>query len=180
MRQLQGPDLDRPSPAALQGQPRTPVVVVLDRLRSAHNVGSVLRIADAFRLQRVVLCGYTPGPPHRSVLKVALGAEDTVPWGRAETAAEALQDLKAQGYEAVALEQTDVSESLTTFRPSEPFALVVGNEVDGVSPQALAECTRAVEIPQYGAKHSLNVSVAFGIAAYGLSQALGGSEGAAD
>lgn len=116
-----------------------------------------------------MLCGYTPGPPHKSLLKVSLGAEESVPWSRAESAAEALRDLAGQGYATAALEQTDVSEPLGEAAPPFPLALVIGNEVDGVAPDALAACEHAIAIEQHGIKHSLNVSVAFGIAAYVLT-----------
>lgn len=146
-----------------------PIAVVVPDVRSAHNVGSILRTADCAGLARVVLCGFTPTPEHRGVLKTALGADRSVPWTHAPDVFAALDELRAEGYTLAALERT--SEAI----PPEavpghafPLALVVGNEVDGVSADVIAACDLVVGLPQYGAKASLNVSVAFGIAAYGL------------
>lgn len=166
--------LDRLAAAPPPDAPRHPLAVVLDDVRSAYNVGSVLRTADAVRAARVVCCGYTPPPDHPSVAKTALGAESSVPWSVAESVETALIDLQAEGYSLVALEQTDSPSALADFEPGDfPLALVLGNEVTGVSREALALCARALELPQYGEKHSLNVSVAFGVAAYGLLDRLG-------
>lgn len=173
MRKLSSHEIDRPDPAALKRLTRTPLAVILDDIRSAHNVGSVLRTADAIRAARVYCCGYTPAPDHSAVRKTALGAEDTVPWTVCADPLEALTDLRQQGYRLAALEQTDRPTPLAAVRPDDfPLALVLGNEVTGVQQRLLDVCDFAIELPQYGAKHSLNVAVAFGVAAYGLLQRL--------
>lgn len=128
-------------------------------------MGSVFRTADAFLLEGILLCGYTPRPPHRDIQKTALGATETVAWQYAEDIAAALQDLKAKGYRICAVEQTEGSTALTQWdiKPEEKWALILGNEVEGVQDAALALCDAVVEIPQSGMKHSLNISVAAGI-----------------
>ena len=149
--------------------PPHPIVVVAHDIRSAHNVGSIFRTADSAGLAEVVLSGFSPGPDHRGVVKSALGAERSVPWRRFETLAEALDHLRREGLTVAALERTD-----DAIDPSDipaggfPLALVLGNEVHGVEPETLAEADMIVGLPQYGVKASLNVSVAFGVAAYGL------------
>ena len=149
--------------------PPHPIVVVAHDIRSAHNVGSIFRTADSAGLAEVVLSGFSPGPDHRGVVKSALGAEQSVPWRRFKTLAEALDHLRREGLTVAALERTD-----DAIDPSDipaggfPLALVLGNEVHGVEPETLAEADMIVGLPQYGVKASLNVSVAFGVAAYGL------------
>lgn len=169
MKKLRPDELGRPSPEALSALPRHPVVVVLDNIRSAYNVGSIFRTADAARIAHVYVTGYSPTPEHRKVAKTALGAEDTVPWSYEADAAALLDRLRAEGHTLAALEQTDQSSPIGSVGAAQfPLALVLGNEVDGVQQALLDRCDLALEIPQYGAKHSLNVSVAFGIAAFGL------------
>lgn len=179
MRPLRSDELARPSPDALAGLPRHPIAVVVGDVRSAHNVGAIFRTADAFRLAEVVLAGFSPDPTHRAVQKTALGAEHTVPWRRFEDTPAALAALSAEGYTPVALEQTNASHPLHALPPLPfPIALVLGGEVEGVPQVVLDQCAFALEIRQYGAKHSLNVSVAFGVASWALVQALapGGGE----
>lgn len=169
MRKLCPDELGRPSPEALRALPRHPVVVVLDNIRSAYNVGSIFRTADAARVAHIYITGYTPTPEHRSVAKTALGAEDTVPWSQHPEPSPLLADLRDRGYTLAALEQTESSTRIAALEPAQfPLALVLGNEVKGVQQEILDGCDLALEIPQYGAKHSLNVSVAFGIAAFGI------------
>lgn len=169
MKKLRPDELGRPSPAELGALPRHPLVVVLDRVRSAYNVGSIFRTADAARVAHVFVTGFTPTPEHRKVAKTALGAEDTVPWSYETDAAALLDRLRAEGYTIAALEQTDRPARIEAVALADfPLALVLGNEVDGVQQALLDRCDLAFEIPQYGAKHSLNVSVAFGIAVFGL------------
>ena len=141
------------------------VVVVLDNVRSAHNTGSAFRSADCFKADRLVLCGITPVPPSPLIRKTALGAESVVPSVHFEDTLEALKTLKAEGYTLVAVEQTVHSVSLETFtpKPGSRYAYVFGNEVDGVSQEVVDACDFSLEIPQFGTKHSLNVSVAVGI-----------------
>jgi tRNA G18 (ribose-2'-O)-methylase SpoU len=169
VRKLQLDELGRPDPDALDRLPRHPVVVVLDNLRSAYNVGSIFRTADAARVEHVHVTGYTPTPEHPRVAKTALGAEHTVPWSHDPDPFPLLDRLRADGLTLAALEQTDASTDLSDMLPAQfPIALVLGNEVKGVRQEIIDRCDLALEIPQYGAKHSLNVSVAFGIAAFGL------------
>lgn len=151
---------------------KTPVTVILENVRSMHNVGSVFRTADAFLLEQIILTGYTPQPPHRDIHKTALGATETVDWKYVPTAAEAIQILQENGYAVFALEQAKNAVSLESFLSlSYPkLAVVLGNEVEGVSEEALAICNGAIEIPQLGMKHSLNVSVAAGILFWKLTE----------
>jgi 23S rRNA (guanosine2251-2'-O)-methyltransferase len=141
------------------------VVLVLDNVRSLHNVGAVFRTADAFALERLYLCGVTGQPPHREITKTALGSTESVAWTHEATTLGAVQQLKEAGYQLIAVEQTTGSILLPQFQPvaGQPLALVLGNEVFGVDDEVLALCDAAVEIPQLGTKHSLNVSVAAGV-----------------
>lgn len=142
-----------------------PLIIVCDHIRSALNVGSLFRTADAFGVSEVVLCGITARPPHRDILKTALGATDTVPWRYAEDALETLLDLKARGVCCIGLEQTTASLPLGVAPwPAGPKALFLGNEVQGLDDRLLGHFDLLLEIPQVGRKHSLNVAVAAGIA----------------
>lgn len=145
---------------------KTPLVIVADEIRSLNNIGSLFRTADAFRLERLVLCGITGTPPNPEIHKTALGAEYSVEWSQSPTALEAVRWLKAHGYVTLALEQARGSVSLENLNVSKggKYALVIGNEVRGVSQEAVDEADTCVEIPQFGTKHSLNVSVSAGIA----------------
>lgn len=146
--------------------PRFPVIGVLDRLRSAHNVGSIFRTADGARLQELILCGYTPTPPHKHLDKTALRAVESVPWQHAENVEEAIRELKASGVQVLALEYTEGSSLLYDFELKFPVALVAGNEAEGLAPEVIQLCDAVVHLPMHGLKTSLNVSVAFGVAAY--------------
>lgn len=158
-------ELNRKTVDDFKSAEKTPVLVVLDNVRSMHNVGSVFRTADAFLLQGLVLCGYTPQPPHRDIHKTALGATETVEWQYFPTTIGAVQELKNQGYSIWAVEQTAGSTMLQDFQPSadKPIALVFGNEVAGVDASILPLTDGCIEIPQLGMKHSLNISVSTGI-----------------
>ena len=144
---------------------KTPLVVVLDNVRSMHNVGAIFRTADAFLIEKVVLCGITPQPPHREIHKAALGATESVDWIYEKDIAEALQNLKKENFKIIGIEQTTSSEIITDYpiNKDEKYALVLGNEVDGLSDEALSYYDTFLEIPQLGTKHSLNVSVCGGI-----------------
>lgn len=144
---------------------KTPLIVVLDNVRSMHNVGAIFRTADAFLIEKIMLCGITPQPPHREIHKAALGATESVDWVYFEKIEEALQYLKNQRYQVVGIEQTTDSQMITEFDVNQSlrYALVLGNEVEGVSYEALPYCDVFLEIPQLGTKHSLNVSVCGGI-----------------
>ena len=172
MKKLSMEALGRPTVAEVALAPRNPLVVVLDSVRSMSNVGSVFRTADGFGISRLYLCGITAQPPHREIYKTALGAEHTVPWQYEADVVALLKRLKEDGYTLCALEQTDTPTWLHQFMPdpSAKYALIAGNEVYGVSDEALAECDLALEIAQAGAKHRLNVAVAVGVAVYGLTR----------
>lgn len=156
------------SVADFKSRPKTPLTLVLDSVRSGLNVGSIFRTADAFALERILLCGITAQPPHREILKTALGSTDSVDWVYFPHAMEAVRALKKEGCAVFAIEQTTKKTWLQDFFPEKEkrYAFVLGNEVDGVSAETLALCDGAVEIPQFGTKHSLNVAVATGIAAW--------------
>ena len=140
---------------------KKPLVVVMDNIRSMHNVGSVFRTADAFLISGICLCGFTPQPPHRDIHKTALGATDSVDWLYYENTVDAVLALKARGYKALAIEQTEGSIMLDEYVDKQmPTAFVFGNEVDGVSDEVIQVCDGVIEIPQWGMKHSLNISVA--------------------
>ncbi len=148
-----------------------PVMVVLDNIRSMHNVGSVFRTADAFLAEGICLCGYTPQPPHRDIHKTALGATETVDWLYFPTTMEAVKELKEKGYKLFAVEQAEGSISLENFPlQNERTAIIFGNEVTGVDTEVLTLCDGCIEIPQLGTKHSLNVSVAAGIILWKMTE----------
>lgn len=170
MRKLQMDELGRKSVAEFKAADKTPLVVVMDNVRSMHNVGSVFRTADAFLLQGIVLCGYTPVPPHRDIQKTALGATDTVEWQYFPTTVEAVEALRAEGFAIIAIEQAASSVMLNNFQQAagKPLALVFGNEVSGVDPAVMQLADGCIEIPQLGMKHSLNISVSTGIVIWDL------------
>ena len=147
---------------------KLPLTVVLDNVRSLNNIGSVFRTSDAFRVEHIALCGITATPPHREIHKTALGAEDSVAWSYHEDTAECLRALKGQGYNVFAVEQVDDSVKLGIRNEDlgiegQPVAIVLGNEIEGVQESLLPLCDGCLEIPQYGTKHSLNVSCAAAI-----------------
>lgn len=163
-------DLNRLSVEAARAAHKFPLVLVLDNVRSALNVGSVFRTADAFAVEALYLCGISAQPPHREILKTALGSTESVAWQYFAQTTTALQQLREAGRHILALEQADQSVWLQDFIPSpeRAYALVLGNEVEGVSSEVLALCDGALEIPQFGAKHSLNVAVAAGVSVWEL------------
>ena len=165
MRKIANEELGRPTAEEFARMERMPVTVVLDNIRSAQNVGSFFRTADAFAAERICLCGITAVPPAREIHKTALGAELTVAWSRHERTADCREALRREGCRILAVEQVEGSEGLDDFRPEAGvrYALVFGNEVEGVSQEAVDACDGAIEIPQAGTKHSLNVSVAGGV-----------------
>jgi len=146
---------------------RHPVSLILEDIRSLYNVGSIFRTSDAFLVQELVLCGFTPTPPRKEIAKTALGADSTVPWSAAPSAVDAIATKKAGGWTVLALELTTNPVSIDRLQAGHyPLCLVVGNELTGVSAEALAACDGSVAIPMHGVKHSLNVAVATGIALY--------------
>jgi tRNA G18 (ribose-2'-O)-methylase SpoU len=157
-------ELGRMSVADFKAAEKKPIVVVMDNIRSMHNVGSVFRTSDAFLVAGICLGGFTPQPPHRDIHKTALGATESVDWWYYDKTIQAVLDLKGKGFKVYAIEQTQCSISLEKFeKPAQPIAFVFGNEVEGVSDEVLQACDGAIEIPQYGMKHSLNISVAAAI-----------------
>ena len=165
-RKLLNIELGRVSAAEYKDLPPSGLVLVLDNVRSAHNVGSAFRTADAFGIDKVLLCGISAVPPSAEIRKSALGAEDAVPWEHFDDALDAVAALRAEGYTLVAVEQTVHSRKLgRNFRrdPGRKYALIFGNEVYGVQQDVVDACDLSLEIPQYGTKHSLNVSVSVGV-----------------
>ncbi len=165
MRKITNEELHRPSAEAFAAMQKMPVVVVLDNVRSMQNVGAFFRTGDAFAIERIYLCGITATPPARDIHKTALGAELTVPWHYTETTLEAVEQLKQEGYTLLAIEQVEGAVMLDAFRadPTRRYALVFGNEVAGVDQVVVDRCDGAIEIPQIGTKHSINVSVSGGV-----------------
>ncbi len=165
MKKLKNEELDRLSVSAYKDAEKVPVVVVLDNVRSLNNVGSVFRTSDAFRVARIYLCGITGTPPHREISKTALGATDSVDWQYAGTTREALLELKGAGFTVLAVEQVDQSVSLEAFQPDKEarYAFVFGNEIQGVSSDLLTIVDGCIEIPQFGTKHSFNITISVGI-----------------
>ncbi len=147
-------------------QPRLPLTVVLNNIRSLHNVGAIFRTADGVGVEKIWLCGITGFPPQSQISKTALGAEDRVPWDHHPETLEVVVELKRKNYQIVLLEQMTESIEYHRFKPKAPVCLVVGNEIEGVQERLLALCDASVEIPMMGIKNSLNVAVAFGIVAY--------------
>ncbi|WP_066433977.1 RNA methyltransferase [Chryseobacterium sp. CCH4-E10] len=153
---------------------KIPLIVVLDNIRSMHNVGATFRTADAFLIQKIILCGITPQPPHREIHKAALGATESVDWDYESDINTVIADLKSQGFEVVGIEQTTNSKMITDFtiHKSKKYAVILGNEVEGISDEALPHIDSFIEIPQLGTKHSLNVSVCGGIVMWEFAKAL--------
>ena len=151
---------------------KLPLIVILDDVRSMHNVGSVFRTGDAFRIEALYLCGITSIPPNAEIHKTALGAEDSVSWKYFPTAIEAVQQLKSEGYEVFAVEQAHGSTMLQDFKPEpkKKYAVVLGNEVKGVHQEVIDASDGCLEIPQFGTKHSMNVSVTAGIIIWHFAQ----------
>ncbi len=158
-------ELERLSPGDFQEQKKFPVIVLLNDIRSLNNVGSFFRTADAFNIERIILGGITPCPPHREIQKTALGATETVQWEHAEDLLETAGNLKKEGYVLCSIEQAEEVVLLQDIHnlPGEKYALVFGNEVDGVDQNIIDLSDHVIEIPQFGTKHSLNVSVCAGI-----------------
>lgn len=165
MRKLTVEDLNRIDVETFKRAEKLPLVMVLDNIRSLHNVGSVLRTADAFRIESVYMCGITATPPSAEIHKTALGAEDSVCWRYYADTLDAVRELQAKGYVVLAVEQVEGSLKLGqfSFDPTRKYALVMGNEVKGVRQDVVDQADQALEIPQYGTKHSMNVSVTAGI-----------------
>ena len=174
MRKLKTIEMHRLTVQQFKEAPKLPLVVVLDDVRSLHNVGAVFRSCDAFRVEAVYLCGITATPPSPEIHKTALGAEDCVDWQYFERAEEAVQQLRREGYFVYAIEQVEGSEKLQALQlqPAQKYAVVLGNEVKGVKQSTVDCCNGSLEIPQLGTKHSLNVSVTAGIVVWEFAKQL--------
>lgn len=172
MRKLKVTEMGRMSVAEYKASEKQPLMVVLDHVRSLYNVGSVFRSSDAFRLSGVCLCGITAQPPHPEIHKTALGAEESVPWRYFKQTEEAVRWLKEEGYTVLAVEQCEGSTLLHHFHKEKgrKYAIVLGNEVKGIQQHVVDMCDGCLEIPQYGTKHSLNVSVTAGIVLWHLTE----------
>jgi len=165
MRKIENSELGRLQIEEFKQHPKNPLVLILDDIRSLNNVGSAFRTADAFILEKIFLCGITGTPPHREINKTALGATESVQWEHRTDVIPLVQELQTQGYKIIVIEQTDVSVSLTDFHPDpqQKYVLIFGNEVFGVQDDLLPLADHCLDIPQYGTKHSLNISVCLGI-----------------
>lgn len=170
MRKLLMEELNRKSVEEFKRSEKIPVIAVLENIRSAYNVGSVFRTADAFLLEAIYICGYTAHPPHKEIKKTALGADETVRWRHFKNTDEAIEELKKEGYKIFAVEQASKSQKLHAmhFKSTEKIAVVFGNEVTGMEQTSIEQCDGCIEIPQLGMKHSLNISVAAGIVLWEL------------
>ena len=158
-------DLNRVGIAEFKDQDKLPVVVVLDNVRSMNNVGSAFRTGDGFAIEKMILCGITAQPPHREIEKTAIGATQSVEWVHYDETLDAIRELRNDGYEIIAIEQAVESIMLNTFKPEQDkkYALIFGNEVNGVSDEVMAEIDKCIEIPQFGTKHSFNIVISAGI-----------------
>jgi len=165
MKKLKLDELNRASVAEFKAKEKLPVVVVLDNVRSMHNIGSIFRTSDGFAVEQVCLCGITACPPHREIEKTALGATQSIDWKYYETPLQAVEELRAAGYIIIAIEQAENSLMLNDFEPKEgeKYALIFGNEVNGVSDEVMTNIDACIEIPQFGTKHSFNIVVSAGI-----------------
>ncbi|MFZ9846988.1 MAG: RNA methyltransferase [Flavobacteriales bacterium] len=165
MKKLSMDELNRLSVDDFKKQEKTQVILVLDNVRSLNNVGSIFRTADAFLLEGIYLLGITATPPHREIQKTALGATESVNWKHFETPVDGITDLKARGFKIISVEQVKNPVMLNDFKPNknEKYAIVLGNEVEGVSDEIIKQSDFCIEVPQFGTKHSLNVSVCAGI-----------------
>nr|WP_294922776.1 RNA methyltransferase [uncultured Flavobacterium sp.] len=174
MRKLENSELDRKTIDDFKKSDKTPLIIVLDDIRSLHNIGSVFRTADAFLIEKIILCGITATPPNKEIHKTALGATETVAWEHHENVLEVIESLKKENVLTLAIEQVESSIFLQDFtvEKNQKYALVFGNEVYGVAQEAVAICDGCIEIPQLGTKHSLNISVSAGIVVWDLFKKL--------
>ena len=172
MRKLENSELERKSVEDFKQSDKTPIILILDDIRSLHNIGSVFRTADAFLIEKIYLCGITATPPNKEIHKTALGATETVTWEHHKNVLEVIENLKSEDVLVYAIEQVENASFLNNFQPdnSKKHALVFGNEVYGVSQEAVKLCDGTIEIPQLGTKHSLNISVSAGIVVWDLFQ----------
>mgnify|MGYP003667454255 FL=1 len=175
MRKLKNNELGRISVSAFKKTSKTPIIVVLDNIRSLNNVGSVFRTSDAFLIEKIYLCGFTATPPHKEIHKTALGATESVDWEHKEDTVTLVNELRAEGIVVASIEQVENSIMLDEFKPepNKKIAIVMGNEVKGVQQEVINASDYCIEIPQKGTKHSLNISVSCGVVLWDLFQKLG-------
>lgn len=176
MRKLKNSELDRLDVDGFKEASKSPLIIVLDNIRSLNNIGSVFRTADAFLIEKIYLCGITAQPPHKDIHKTALGATESVVWEYVENTMDVIQSLKDNDITTIAIEQAENAVFLNDFEVSKDkkYALIFGNEVKGVSQEVVSNCDTVVEIPQYGTKHSLNISVSAGVVIWDLWAKLNG------
>jgi 23S rRNA (guanosine2251-2'-O)-methyltransferase len=169
-RKLKNSELDRKSIEDFKEAKKTPLIVILDNIRSLNNIGSVFRTADAFLIEKIFLCGITATPPHKDIQKTALGATDTVVWEHQENTEDVIKELREKGVKILSIEQAEDAVMLNDFSPKndETYAIVFGNEVKGVQQSVVSASDYVIEIPQYGSKHSLNISVSAGVIMWDL------------
>jgi len=169
-RKLKNSELDRKTIEGFKASNKTPLIIILDNIRSLNNIGSVFRTADAFLIEKIYLCGITATPPHKDIHKTALGATDSVDWEYVENTVELIEKLKSKNIQILSIEQSKNSISLENFKPQEntTYAIVFGNEVKGVQQEVVSASDTVIEIPQYGTKHSLNISVSCGVVVWDL------------
>lgn len=174
MRKLKNNELNRVDVATFKAAEKTPLIVVLDNIRSLNNIGSVFRTSDAFAIEKIYLCGITAIPPNKEIHKTALGATESVAWEYVEDTVSLIEKLNAEGVVTAAIEQVSDSVKLQDFKakPSEKYAIVMGNEVKGVQQEVIDVCNYCIEIPQFGTKHSLNISVTTGVVLWDLLKQL--------
>ncbi|MFW6018999.1 MAG: RNA methyltransferase [Bacteroidales bacterium] len=171
MKKLSLDELHRINIEQFKKAEKFPLVVILDNIRSMHNIGAVFRTGDAFRVKKIYLCGITAIPPDKEITKTAIGATESIDWAYDRSTLDVVDELKTDGYKVYALEQCEHAEQLNHFHPDqEKIAVVLGNEVQGVQQSVIDVCDGAIEIPQYGTKHSLNISVSAGILIWDLFQ----------
>jgi len=170
MRKLKNSELDRLSVEDFKTAEKTPLIVILDNIRSLNNIGSVFRTSDAFLIEKIYLCGITATPPHKDIHKTALGSTDTVAWEYVEDTVSLVKKLQAEGVKVAAIEQAEDATMLNDFtpEPNTTYAIVMGNEVKGVQQDVVSASNIVIEIPQYGTKHSLNISVSCGVVLWDL------------
>ena len=170
MRKLKNSELNRISVNDFKGTEKTPLIVILDNIRSLNNIGSVFRTSDAFLVEKIYLCGITAKPPHKDIHKTALGATDSVEWEHVENTVELVEKLKSDGIKIASVEQAENADMLGDFKidKNHKYAIVFGNEVKGVSQEVVSLSDNVIEIPQFGTKHSLNISVSAGIVIWDL------------
>ena len=173
MRKLKNNELGRINIEEFKNARKTPITIILDNVRSALNVGSVFRTSDAFLIKKIILCGITATPPNKEIRKSALGSTESVTWEYAKNTIDVITNLKKEGFYVIAIEQTAHANSLEKFNlPDQELVIVLGHEVNGVSQEAVDKCNEVIEIPQFGTKHSLNISVATGIVIWELYKKL--------